>query len=233
MSCGCRRMPAGLSPRVRGNPPVKRTPLPIIGSIPARAGEPQNQCPQAWQGTVYPRACGGTAVVPSVAKTVSGLSPRVRGNRNCGRRFNSGRRSIPARAGEPDETGTLPISKRVYPRACGGTGDSWLPDAGEQGLSPRVRGNLRNIWRVHAQTRSIPARAGEPAAAKNCSFSMAVYPRACGGTRTKAKRERLSGGLSPRVRGNHDGRIKRMGVHRSIPARAGEPHRVLRKSWQS
>ena len=50
-----------------------------------------------------------------------------------------------------------------------------------------------------------------------------VYPRACGGTRSRSDVAASSSGLSPRVRGNQhhdtDGRF----LPGSIPARAGEP----------
>ena len=50
----------GLSPRVRGNRPFRRSPDESAGSIPACAGEP---CARRGRGTgtwVYPRVCGGT-----------------------------------------------------------------------------------------------------------------------------------------------------------------------------
>ena len=171
------------------------------GSIPARAGEPvvaemrgspSKVYPRACGGTahrmnrcgVYPRACGGTPATPSRAAACSGLSPRVRGNRNAMQR------SIPARAGEPAYAVPWPTmpSCRVYPRACGGTAHRYGSGADPEGLSPRVRGNPLRIsvcarWADHG---SIPARAGEPGAT--------VY-------RCPAHAKHLVG-LSPRVRGN-------------------------------
>ena len=91
--------------------------------------------------------------------------------------------------------------------------------------------------------RSIPARAGEPAAHRRPAGSNRVYPRACGGTVTlDATDSYLEGlsracggtssrgldlgqeeGLSPRVRGNPPALDECSGGNRSIPARAGEP----------
>ena len=51
---------SGLSPRVRGNLINKLACDLAIGSIPARAGEPQARCQHDWNLGVYPRACGGT-----------------------------------------------------------------------------------------------------------------------------------------------------------------------------
>ena len=91
----------GLSPRVRGNPFWGKARRQPCGSIPARAGEPHRHQPRRSIAWVYPRACGGTAIIMTWCATIWGLSPRVRGNPyqkppavfRCG--------SIPARAGEP------------------------------------------------------------------------------------------------------------------------------------
>ena len=99
---------AGLSPRVRGN---RRTgagarKLAWIGSIPARAGEPRSVRRVVIIQPVYPRACGGTAAPAACSTLPIGLSPRVRGNQRSyhieARRI----RSIPARAGEPNQSGS-------------------------------------------------------------------------------------------------------------------------------
>ena len=71
----------GLSPRVRGNQLRHALLVDQQGSIPARAGEP----PVGWAELaclgVYPRACGGTAILGCAFAKEEGLSPRVRGNR--------------------------------------------------------------------------------------------------------------------------------------------------------
>ena len=112
---------AGLSPRVRGNPPGPQSGIPFPRSIPACAGEPGTPplCGSAAQ--VYPRVCGGTLCSRMTAWGHGGLSPRVRGNRlrRPGRRRKA--RSIPACAGEPQSGGMCKVEVRVYPRVCGGT----------------------------------------------------------------------------------------------------------------
>ena len=50
---------------------------------------------------VYPRACGGTKMVPRVLPEGQGLSPRVRGNLYLPSIYVGFTGSIPARAGEP------------------------------------------------------------------------------------------------------------------------------------
>ena len=93
---------------------------------------------------------------------VKGLSPRVRGNRV---RLDSGGlrgRSIPACAGEPLNATPGQHSDTVYPRVCGGTDANIAAALINNGLSPRVRGNLRYGWPSGSTPGSIPACAGEP-----------------------------------------------------------------------
>ena len=51
-------------------------------SIPACAGEPYAGRPIRAIGAVYPRVCGGTHEPLAATANASGLSPRVRGNRD-------------------------------------------------------------------------------------------------------------------------------------------------------
>ena len=50
------------------------------GSIPACAGEPLGQAGGGKRLEVYPRVCGGTAILGLEIVAREGLSPRVRGN---------------------------------------------------------------------------------------------------------------------------------------------------------
>ena len=154
---------------------------------------------------------------------MSGLSPRVRGNRQGESRRECEVGSIPACAGEPPPRRRGRGCGRVYPRVCGGT--SWRPPSGPtgRGLSPRVRGNPGVAAIDAGRGGSIPACAGEPDTATTACSASRVYPRVCGGTLDDVERCQEYGGLSPRVRGNrhHLPSIRSMGG--SIPACAGEP----------
>ena len=193
------------------------------GSIPAHAGEPRNRVLSRDQILVYPRACGGTLVVVDCRLCGRGLSPRMRGNLLVGVLVTAGGGSIPAHAGEPDLVNAAVNLELVYPRACGGTGQTRNGEHLDQGLSPRMRGNRTRRpcpgWR-HG---SIPAHAGEPDGNFGTSASLTVYPRACGGTISAYTGRGTYSGLSPRMRGNHkhlEPLVYRFG---SIPAHAGEP----------
>ena len=213
----------GLSPRVRGNRVVVFPVLTGNGSIPARAGEPAAQIRRRSRRTVYPRACGGTRLTHTGTLTLHGLSPRVRGNRVVVFPVLTGNGSIPARAGEPAAQIRRRSRRTVYPRACGGTIDGRRLSTGAGGLSPRVRGNLRQCIPRPRWRWSIPARAGEPGRRLPGADWKRVYPRACGGTGGSDPAPKPKNGLSPRVRGNHARCHPFSPSRRSIPARAGEP----------
>ena len=131
----------GLSPRVRGNRDRAMATGTDSGSIPARAGEPHPFGVEHWTVRVYPRACGGTPILLFSAIRLSGLSPRVRGNRGIVEYLAHHQGSIPARAGEPSCSSTRFAVAAVYPRACGGTSHGVPLEDLLTGLSPRVRGN--------------------------------------------------------------------------------------------
>ena len=194
---------AGLSPHVRGNLGHVHDAHVGTGSIPARAGEPASYPPFISLIWVYPRTCGGTKDRGSSRQPARGLSPHVRGNLWGYLDWIARQRSIPARAGEPQETSTTPTATRVYPRTCGGTILVAVCAVALKGLSPHVRGNRPARGCPFHLVGSIPARAGEPFSNRAPSCTTRVYPRTCGGTRGEAGRGRRSLG--------------------SIPARAGEP----------
>ena len=93
---------------------------------------------------------------------------------------------------------------QVYPRVCGGTGQTRPPTRTNGGLSPRVRGNQDVVTGADAHFRSIPACAGEPVCASPTISLAAVYPRVCGGTASVTVDLGAGVGLSPRVRGNRE-----------------------------
>ena len=161
----------------------------------------------------------------------SGLSPRLRGNRQPGNYRVPGQRSIPALAGEPPGSAQWCASPGVYPRACGGTCRCSRRRYPTTGLSPRLRGNRLLAASDRSALRSIPALAGEPRGPLPAHVVPAVYPRACGGTIAAMPSPVLQPGLSPRLRGNPPvipGQMWRSG---SIPALAGEPRRLRPTSY--
>ena len=106
---------------------------------------------------------------------------------------------------------------------CGGTRAVHVLNPRIEGLSPRVRGNLRRLICAFRYIRSIPACAGEPFPILGRRPLQGVYPRVCGGTNRRRDCEIQEEGLSPRVRGNRLRDDSARGIGRSIPACAGEP----------
>ena len=139
----------------------------------------------------------------------------------------SGRRSIPAHAGEPGPGKGRDLLAKVYPRTCGGTRLRAVKREACHGLSPHMRGNRRGASGRSLCTRSIPAHAGEPRSGPGGNSSIQVYPRTCGGTEGLQDHARHQGGLSPHMRGNLDAQDVLDPIERSIPAHAGEP------AWRS
>ncbi len=213
----------GLSPRVRGNPNVRRSASVPRRSIPACAGEPTSVTRRHAPPGVYPRVCGGTTGFRRSVEPSLGLSPRVRGNPNVRRSASVPRRSIPACAGEPAAAASRCAAIVVYPRVCGGTAGSACGPPARRGLSPRVRGNRWLSRRTTDETWSIPACAGEPRSARIAARQIRVYPRVCGGTSLSNASVAAPTGLSPRVRGNRPLEAPGRGSEGSIPACAGEP----------
>ena len=132
----------GLSPRLRGNAHDDLAACSGNGSIPALAGERLRDHPAARRLEVYPRACGGTAVIAEAVDLVVGLSPRLRGNDQQLVNDQQQNGSIPALAGERFIIGTAGSRAGVYPRACGGTMIRARNRDDLRGLSPRLRGNV-------------------------------------------------------------------------------------------
>ena len=122
--------------------------------------------------------------------------------------------------------------RRAYPRVCGGTIEPPRGGHVHGGLSPRVRGNLPVATARLIRSGPIPACAGEPAGqVLMCNFDGA-YPRVCGGTQRRLRLGALSGGLSPRVRGNPAGFRFRDDIEGPIPACAGEPPAATRVEFR-
>ena len=92
-----------------------------------------------------------------------------------------------------------------------------------KGLSPRVRGNQFERRVAGITEGAIPASAGEPAANPPPGQECQGYPRECGGTGPPTGSRKPERGLSPRVRGNPEGRGAGRRILGAIPASAGEP----------
>ena len=153
----------GLSPRVRGNRCRHRWHCHPGGPIPACAGQPQPSRSRSGPDRAYPRVCGATPSPDACGLSFSGLSPRVRGNREVCSPGAALSGPIPACAGQPCWLRWRIDVLSAYPRVCGATMDSNWTRFEVQGLSPRVRGNLAKGFMGDRYQGPIPACAGQPA----------------------------------------------------------------------
>ncbi len=156
----------GLSPRGRGSPHRDCRQSMIDRSIPAWAGEPISQQGQAYMLEVYPRVGGGAGRAVTPRHFLGGLSPRGRGSPLSIIEDEVVAGSIPAGAGEPTSGTIGGRARKVYPRVGGGAILIGITIRGNQGLSPRGRGSRFSALLRAIIMGSIPAWAGEPAAAR-------------------------------------------------------------------
>ena len=114
------------------------------------------------------------------------------------------------------------MDQGLSPRVRGNLLDP-QPEVRFVGLSPRVRGNLERVLHDRRRERSIPACTGEPDRHLEPGRMDQVYPRVYGGTRWAAWSGPSTRGLSPRVRGNLPAVQEDDEGPGSIPACTGEP----------
>ncbi len=193
---------SGRSPRLRGN--LAEWVVNAFGtrSIPALTGKPSAASASSRSVTVYPRAYGETQEPGPNQLRMTGLSPRLRGNRRARSPGSPERGSIPALTGKPGDRSRQRDRPRVYPRAYGETLVRYLLPRGYRGLSPRLRGNPARRATILPIEGSIPALTGKPAPLIDVARSSTVYPRAYGETSLSHCATAPRTGLSPRLRGN-------------------------------
>ncbi len=192
----------GLSPRVRGNQSSPKQSRLLCRSIPACTGKPALDCGTMWRRRVYPRVYGETNMEYVLHVPNLGLSPRVRGNHPGSLLDGLLYGSIPACTGKPWRVWQWIVWCGVYPRVYGETSSRIRRQVEEEGLSPRVRGNLPYARQHGGEHGSIPACTGKPIARHVSEMLFKVYPRVYGETTMLSQSACSYAGLSPRVRGN-------------------------------
>ena len=138
---GDRRCPfVGSSPRMRGTRARERAASCYGRFIPAHAGNTVSGEAHAPKRSVHPRACGEHGSMPTVERTASGSSPRMRGTRLSPAAGPRDERFIPAHAGNTWPPNTSATSRSVHPRACGEHASAVSLSSATCGSSPRMRG---------------------------------------------------------------------------------------------
>ena len=154
------RTDVGSSPRMRGTLSCSAITEPVVGIIPAYAGNTYCQCLGSLRVRDHPRVCGEHLMDICHANSDRGSSPRMRGTRR--HRYGQLRHLgiIPAYAGN-----TLPLTRlRMpcwdHPRVCGE--HVTIPEDAllTAGSSPRMRGTLALPRPRYGSSGIIPAYAG-------------------------------------------------------------------------
>ena len=107
---------------------------------------------------------------------------------------------------------------------CGATHRHLFSKPSVEGLSPRVRGNLRSRQSPLHYSGPIPACAGQPLGNSVIHRVRRAYPRVCGATEKDLQAAAKLQGLSPRVRGNLTAGTAQEPISGPIPACAGQPY---------
>ena len=164
------------------------------------------------------RACAST-----------GLSPLARGNLmliGLRARFAG---PIPARTGQPCTFSTMLAVQWAYPRSHGATRQRQRAANSDWGLSPLARGNRMVTVLPPTLIGPIPARTGQPTKAHFAKCACGAYPRSHGATLASGTPRLRKKGLSPLARGNHHPPHPAGARAGPIPARTGQPSRVVFK----
>ena len=223
----------GSSPRVRGTQGRNKLQAGPFRFIPACAGNTSTRTATRGAMPVHPRVCGEHLDTRSISPVTLGSSPRVRGTLRRDRYQLLRRRFIPACAGNTRLMTDAKNESAVHPRVCGEHPYTAPKDRGFCGSSPRVRGTPMPGTMMSAASRFIPACAGNTARWVSRPTGPAVHPRVCGEHWSVAGRCCCRCGSSPRVRGTRGCSNLGVGLHRFIPACAGNtptPRRSTRAS---
>ena len=170
---------------------------------------------------VHPRGCGEHVRWAKMGQSVSGSSPRMRGTFCFQGLFCCLNRFIPADAGNIRYRRWFSCHRSVHPRGCG---EHVCVHYGFNlcgGSSPRMRGTSAATPKTLADSRFIPADAGNIVPTYLSFSPISVHPRGCGEHVVYVIDEAQFYGSSPRMRGTSDTPGNQGQGQRFIPADAG------------
>ena len=152
--------------------------------IPADAGSTRIPRPEQPLTQDHPRGCGEhgrrTTGLKASSRCRSGSSPRMRGAQDGDLYVYGCRGIIPADAGSTEAASSSWMNLQDHPRGCG---EHWLwtrVEGSYAGSSPRMRGALRQPWRLSIRMRIIPADAGSTNGYFDLTDECVDHPRGCG-----------------------------------------------------
>ena len=174
---------------------------PLVGLIPAGAGQTLQASPLGNAQRAHPRGCGADWPPATAARAYGGSSPRVRGRRFLVLPGRVDHGLIPAGAGQTSWTPDTNPSHRAHPRGCGADPPTTSRARATHGSSPRVRGRPSPDTRARVIAGLIPAGAGQTTNSWLTTGSLRAHPRGCGADFVVCAGCAVFPGSSPRVRG--------------------------------
>ena len=192
---------AGSSPLMRGKQDFGSYPLWEWGLIPAHAGKTSSRSTRRSSTTAHPRSCGENHRMKSVAASLMGSSPLMRGKRVDPGRAAMGHGLIPAHAGKTVVGGDHSVLLRAHPRSCGENSMPLIEGRLRWGSSPLMRGKLPHCSSSSPSTGLIPAHAGKTPAPRTRTGHPWAHPRSCGENEIARAEDVNANGSSPLMRG--------------------------------
>ena len=214
----------GSSPRMRGTRRDFPSPPPLLGIIPAHAGNTRLDLNYFRGERDHPRACGEHGFLKLNFLRDQGSSPRMRGTRLMTSCIMLAPGIIPAHAGNTNTETVREDARRDHPRACGEHSVCVVVTSGDTGSSPRMRGTLGPVKADANSLGIIPAHAGNTLWRVLRGVSVGDHPRACGEHWACAWVAFRSWGSSPRMRGTPHSKLGNPVNFGIIPAHAGNTH---------
>ena len=215
------RIRDGSSPHARGTRHRARPRQLRQRFIPACAGNAHS----GWRGrqlqAVHPRMRGERMSSKNLVARGDGSSPHARGTQRAPRTHRTGRRFIPACAGNAILVSLPTISPKVHPRMRGERIDLYIITQGPNGSSPHARGTLEETTINPLITRFIPACAGNALMESTPVGYCSVHPRMRGERWRQDPADQAQRGSSPHARGTLRGLFNPAHDRRFIPACAG------------
>ena len=132
-----------------------------------------------------------------------------------------GARIIPTRVGTSRTLSATLTPLRDHPHACGDKLAFAFPSIVLLGSSPRVWGQVVDLFSASLKKRIIPTRVGTRLCAYLCCLFNRDHPHACGDKVYNISRDGKEGGSSPRVWGQADVSVICSSGQRIIPTRVG------------
>ena len=216
----------GSSPRARGTRRGHAGLCHLRRFIPASAGNTSPHPPPAPPPAVHPRERGEHRASMEKSGPRTGSSPRARGTLSHSGPRESGRRFIPASAGNTRTARTQSPSASVHPRERGEHSTIGRCRSPGSGSSPRARGTQVSDPGQYRHARFIPASAGNTALTARAPTEITVHPRERGEHALSAALRSENAGSSPRARGTPRRQPDHPGYQRFIPASAGNTART-------